>query len=152
VTRELQRRDAERLRASGLTDRISTAGGEVFGEELLIAARDIERRRPFARSEVTRLEAGQTLAAIVGEVRLADLTVVHEVHAAVDLSPHDIGHALAQPARERIRIVRLSACLGEDHVFEIVGARQGAGVRGEDTIGTAFHRGQRFYRRRGRPL
>jgi len=87
------------------------------------------------------LDAAEPLARVGGEVALRLLAVVHDVEAHRDLAPDDLADGGAHEGREGGRIVRTAVVLRGEHVAEVVGPRQAAGVRGEDALGAAFHRG-----------
>src|SRR5581483_12505010 len=76
---------ADDLALRGADPRSPAARGEVFGELLPVAAGDAARGRRLAGRVLAHLEAAQPLAGVVREVGLAQLAVVHDVDAALDL-------------------------------------------------------------------
>src|SRR5207237_4028296 len=84
-------------------------------------------------------EAGEPLAHVVGEARLAQFAVVDAVDAALDLPAHGVGHRALQARRERVAVVRLPACPGDDHRPVVDGTRQAAGVGRETAVAAAYH-------------
>ncbi len=92
-----------------------------------------ERRRALA------FVAGQPLEHVHGVIGAALFAVIDDVEAAFDLAAHDAGDRLAHrrlqfgAARTRLLL------LGQQLFDHLGGARQAAGVGGEDAVGAAMH-------------
>src|SRR4051812_37145272 len=93
----------------------------------------------FVRWNLALLDSAESLASIVGEVRLAQLAVVHQVHARVSLELNHLGHRAAYATREGRLVIGLSRTLGVEHLSEVLGSRQAAGVSGQNPLGTPLH-------------
>src|SRR5260221_2259470 len=80
------------------------------------------------------LEAAETFVDVGDEARLAELAVVDDVDAELDLLVHDLGDRPAQPRGVRLLIDALALLLGLDHVEQIGGAPQGADIGCEELL------------------
>ena len=138
-----ERRHAIDLRPARPRARESTeaaaARREVLRKFPQVAAGDAERRRSLARLGGARLESGEALADIVGEVGLAELAIVDAVEAAGDLAAYDIAHAVAKQGRELLSVVALAFGSGEDDVTQRLRARQAARVCRQDPTRASRH-------------
>jgi hypothetical protein len=81
----------------------------------------------------------QALVDIGDEPRLAEFAVVDDVDAAFRLLAHDNIDSLRQPRLIGGGVNRFSVLHRLSHGEEIGGAREAAGVGGENAIGAAFH-------------
>ena len=85
-------------------------------------------------------EAVEPVLHVGGVARLAHLAVADDVDARLQLLFDHVRHRRADARAERGRIDRHAFLLREHRADEIVGAREAAGVRGEDAVDAAFHR------------
>ena len=101
-----------------------------FGKFRLTGA---HRRRTLA------LVAGQPLEHVHGIVGAALLAVIDDVEAAFDLLAHDAGDCVAHRGLQFGLACAGFLFLGEQKLDDLGGARQAAGVSGENAVGTALH-------------
>jgi hypothetical protein len=101
----------------------------------------VERRKPqgLARAPVAagggdRLDAGEALGRVALEARLRLLAVAHDVEAELDLLGNDRGHRLLRAPRQHLGGIGLAGHLRPHQRGQVVGARQAAGVRGQDAF------------------
>src|SRR5260370_27787942 len=112
-------------------------------------ARPVELRKGFGLARTSPralprhlgidLEADETIFDLGDEARLAELAVVDDVDAQLDLLVHDLGDRPAQPRGVRLLVHALALLLGLDHVEQIGGTRQAADMGGENSLGASLH-------------
>src|SRR6185503_5633482 len=105
---------------------------EISGEFELVATADIEARRRLARLDVPRGDAGETLADVEGEIRLADLAVIDAVDADFRLLADNIGDDALHLAGKHIGIDRRARGAGIEELGYVLRPRQRAGMRDHD--------------------
>src|SRR5688500_15499918 len=101
----------------------------------------LARIRPWASTPHLRvgLEAAEPLVDIGDEARLAELAVVDNVDAELDLLAHDLAHRAAQPCGMH-RVVDGLALLPGVHGLEHIGwPRQAADMGGENSLAASLH-------------
>ena len=120
-----------------MADGGAPAAVEVIFELDQIAAEDRRRLEVGACRPLD--EAAESFFGVAGEIRLAQLAVVHDVHSAVDLFLHNFRHRLARATGERGPVVALSFVAGNKHFHQIRRARQAADMSDENPVCTPFH-------------
>jgi hypothetical protein len=95
-----------------------------------------ERRRPFARRQRTRLDAGRAAAVVDLVTGLPELAVGHDVDARLALQRHHLADALLRQRLERCAVARLSR-LHDGVAHGRIG--QAARMGGEDSVCAALH-------------
>ncbi len=91
------------------------------------------RRRALA------LVAGQPVEHVHGVVGAALLAVIDDIEAAFDLLADDIADGFAHGGLQFGAACAGLLLLGQQQLHDLGGARQAAGVGGEDTVRAAFH-------------
>jgi hypothetical protein len=84
-------------------------------------------------------EAGEPLADVGYEPRLALLAVIDDIDTQLCLPPHHVRNGLADAGVEGRRIVRLATGARREHVEEVRRTRQAANMSGEDPLCTHLH-------------
>ena len=128
---------------------VAHADRPVAGRRLAPRAAGIAEHAPLEPRELGEVlvdervagaaEAREPVLDVGGVARLRHLAVVDEVDAGLDLLPHDLGHRLAHALAECGRLDRHALLLGVHGADEIVGPRQGAGMRGQKALRAALH-------------
>ncbi len=88
---------------------------------------------------VARLDAGQAFVDVGDKADAAHLAVGDDVDAGICLAAHGLGDGALDARRERRLVDLLAALLPQDHCPQIVGPRQAADMRRQDTVGAASH-------------
>src|SRR5262249_5532335 len=107
-----------------------------FGERLELARL---RKRAAGRRVGVELEAGETIGHVSEKARLAHLAVGDDVDAETGLPLHDLADRAAHARIVGGGIDGFTAQAAAQQRQQIVGARQAAGVRGQDPIVAAVH-------------
>src|SRR5512133_3182188 len=99
------------------------------------------RVRPRAppRHVLVSLETAQAFINVGDEARLAELAVVDDVDAEIDLLAHDLGDRGAQPRRVRLFVDGFALLSGLHDVEQIGGTRQTADMGGENSARASLH-------------
>ena len=99
------------------------------------------RACPWAlpRHVLVDLEAAKAFVDVGDEARLAELAVIDDVDAEINLRADDLGDRGAQARGVRLRVDRLSLLPRLHDIEQIGGTRQAADVGGEDSVGASLH-------------
>ena len=84
-------------------------------------------------------EAAKMLHHVVGEADLPHLAVADRVDTDLALALHDVGDRFARTAIKRVRVDRLFAKDVVQHLGQIVGPGQAAGVGRQNPLGAELH-------------
>ncbi len=82
-----------------------------------------------------RLETAEPVAHVSDEARLAELAVVDHIEAGIHLLADHFGDRLFDACGKLLFVDRFAARFGADHLQNVGGARQAAGVSRQDTVG-----------------
>ncbi len=91
------------------------------------------------RGRAFALVAGEPVQYVYGVIGAALFAVIDDVDAAFDLLPHNMGHRIAHCGGELGLALAGGFLLGQQKFYHLGGARQAAGVGGENAICAAFH-------------
>ncbi len=102
-----------------------------------MVSRVLEKGLGRAPSRCSR--PAEPLRRVCDEAGLAHLAIAHHVEARGCLLPYAICNGLSYARRVGPFIDGLSVHLGEHHFEQVVGTRQAADMRRQDTISTELH-------------
>ena len=85
------------------------------------------------------LETGETVMDVVGEAGLGELAVAGHIDASLALAADDALDGVADQRSELLGVIVLTGLLGAHDVDDLLRARKGADVGGQDTRGAVFH-------------